>query len=311
MRPLVALLPLALVLAGCIAPPQDETVQPAAVPPPAEDRIEGMTAREAKQDRDVDCGGAPGFCAERDLLVEGRIGVDDLPVVLDATNGAITLTAGPGDAWSLHAVYRVRAASQADAREALDTAWRWTHEDAGRHVLKAGPAPAALPLDLPLLGPAGGPTVLSAHYEVVLPAWVLLDVAADTSNGPITLTGLRTTSIRADSSNGPIVLQARVVDVTAGTSNGDVDALLTPTASGKVALDTSNGAVTLALVEDAAHGYDVTADTSNGRVTILLRDGEAHEDEDGGTFRTHGYETRRIRTAVDLDTSNGAITVTG
>lgn len=312
MRPLVALLPLALVLAGCIAPPEDEDVRPAAAPPPVADRIDGMTARETKQDQDVDCGGSPGFCAERDLLVEGRIGEDELPVQLDATNGAITLTAGAGDAWSLHAVYRVRAASQADAREGLDTAWRWTHEEGGQHVLKAGPAPAPLPLDLPIPLPGGAAaTLVSAHYEVVLPAWVLLDVTAHTSNGPITVVGLRTTSVQVDTSNGPIVLEGYVQDAKAATSNGDIDAIVKPTASGSLAFETSNGAVTLGLVEDAAHGYDLSARTSNGRVTILLQDGEVREERDRAEFRTRGYDARDVQSTVDVATSNGAITVTG
>lgn len=312
MRPLVALLPLALLLAGCIAPPENEDVRPAAVPPPPQDRIEGMTAQETKVDRKVDCGGNPGVCYERDLLVAGRIGLEELSVALDATNGAITLTAGPGDAWSFHATVRVRAPTDEDAREGLDTAWTWSHEENGVHALKAGPTPTGpVSLPIPILPAASPASVVSARYEVVLPAWLLLDVTADSSNGAITLTGLRTSRIEADTSNGAILLHAEVKDVTADTSNGAIEAVLRPTASGTLQFDTSNGQIQLALVEDAAHGYDLAADTSNGRVTIELRDGDLDQDKTSATFRTSGYETRRIQTKVALDTSNGAIHVTG
>lgn len=310
MRPLVALLPVALLLAGCIAPPEQD-VDRSSTPPPPEERIDGMTAQETKTDRAVDCGGSstPGACAERDLLVTGRIGVGQLPVDLRSSNGVIVLQAGEGDAWSFHAVVRVRAASASEARDALDTAWTWTHEENGQHVLKAGPAPTALSLNLPLLPTA--PRVVAARYEVTLPAWVLVDVKARTSNGGVTVTGVRAESLDAESSNGAIVLQGRAKDVRAQTSNGAIEVLLAPSGSGKVDLGTSNGPIQLTLLEDAAHGYDLKAETSNGRVTILLQDGVVEQEKSSASFRTSGYESRSVQTTVALETSNGAITVTG
>ena len=315
MRPLAPLLPVALLLlAGCIAPPEgDEDVRPSAVPPPAEDRIDGMTAQVTQQkDQKVDCGGSPGVCYERDLLVTGRIGLDELPIELDGSNGAITVTAGPGDAWSLHATVRVRAPTDEEAREGLDEAWTWSHEESGAHALKAGPKPTGpVSLPIPLLPGATPATVVAARYEVVMHAWVVLAIAADSSNGPIAITGVSTSSIDVDTSNGAILLRADVEDVTAQTSNGAIEAFLRPTGSGTLAFETSNGQVHLGLVEDAAHGYDLAADTSNGRVSILLRDGDLDQDKTSAAFRTNGYSERRIRSEVSIDTSNGAITVTG
>lgn len=318
---LALLVPLAL--AGCLAPPAslEDASSPddreAAAPPPA-DRVDGMTAEASQEDSSGPCDDGSTrvppmpWCATRVLTVQGRIGVDSLPVDLSSVNGGIVVRGdGAGDAWSFVATVKTRGASEEDARAALDEAWSWSHEGPEGHHLRAGPADAAGALPLPV------PVVLStdsrlagAQYELVLPSWVLLDVEAETSNGAIELLDVRAGSLRARTSNGAITATGTADDADLSTSNGRIEADLRPSASGEYEMSTSNGAISLTVPEGAAHGYDLDARTSNGDIDIRLRDGQVDEEERGhARFRTDRHDARGIQTSVKLDTSNGAIEV--
>lgn len=317
--PALAALLLLAPLAGCIEPPQDDqgmdrasTDLPSADLRPPADRVEGMTASEAKDDKVGPCtsGGVdipPGaVCAQRVLTVTGRIGVTGIPVDLDGANGPIEVVGrGSGDAWSFTATIKVRGLTQEDARRALDEAWSWSHEDgAGGHHVKAGRTGDAALV---------GSRVTGTSYALVLPEWVTLtDVRLDTSNGPVTFTGLQADRLEADTSNGPIKVAARVRDAVLDTSNGPITATLLPTASGEWEIDTSNGPIKLLVREHPGAGYDLDASTSNGPIDIRLTQGKVKEEGRGHkSFRTDGFEARAIQTTVKLDTSNGPVTVNG
>ena len=298
-RTIAALVALA-VSAGCIALPEDPNAEAeAARLPPADDRIEGMTAQATQTDTIVDCSDeglvvAPAFCAERVLEVVGRIGVESLPVELVGTNGQIEITRSEGDAWSFTATVRVRALTEEMARDGLDTAWTWAHEDAdGSHALVAGPAASPTSQMDPL-----SPRVVSTTYEIALPSWVRID-------------------LDALSDNGQIVVDGSVGDVRARTDNGQIVAALRPTASGKIDLSTDNGQVILDLLESREHGYDIAAQTDNGQVMITLRECEMRAGErdpyayTGGSAscKTSRFEDRAIRTVVEIETDNAQVIV--
>lgn len=315
MRLLHVLLPLALLGAGCIAPLEtDPETETAAIAPPLE-RIDGMTAEENITDKAVPCdGGDPGLlplpssCAERELLVVGRIGVEQLPVELIANNGAIQIVTTSDDSWSFHAVVKVRVTGSDDAKSAIDDAWTWTHEEDGKHVLKAAPT-AREGVQLPALPGAARAQVVASRYEVALPAWVVLDLVAETTNGGVKAEGVTADSIRAVTTNGGIALAARAASVAAETTNGGIDVALTPTASGDVSLRTTNGGISLLVPEGSRYGYDVRADTTNGRIEIELSDGDTSAEQGHATFRSDDYDARPVKTVVALETTNGRIVV--
>ena len=315
--PLCALLALLLPLAGCIEVPRDDALGASFTPPaPPSERIQGMTAEETREDAVARCDRnnvqvpPAAYCATRTLTVKGRIGVDQLPVTLEGRNGAVVLQDnGGGDAWSLVAIVKVRALTEEDAREALDAAWSWSHEDGSGHHLKAGPTPGALLLGAPAVA---SPALVGAQYLVTLPGWVRLDLDARTDNGAIALDWGEAGSVRAQTTNGAIALHGIADDVTARTSNGAIQADLLPRRGGAWTLDTSNGAIHLDAAESPARGYDLDARTTNGRIEILLHDGHLQkEGRDRATFKTSGFEQRDVKTTVSLGTSNGAIVVTG
>lgn len=308
---------LALLAAGCIAPDASQTgAAPASyerdAPPPAE-RIQGMTADVSHTDKVVDCSSGvqvpPRYCAQRDLVATGRIGVEKLPVGFVSNNGGISIKRGTtsGDAWSFHAVVRVSAPTQDMANDGLDTAWSWSHEKNGQHRLDAGPTPGALAGQA--LGV--GAQLDSAKYELLLPAWVEVDVlGATTTNGAIAIAGLHVGKTDASTTNGGIDIDGATADVTAKTTNGHVEIVTTPMASGVMDLTTTNGGIDVHLQRRAGHAYDVEGKTTNGLVTIQL---------DGGSFsaneRTHkhftsdGFDAAPVKVKLNAKTTNGAISV--
>lgn len=281
-----------LAFAGCIAPEADPETSAAVAPPPA-DRVEGMTMTETKVDKDVDCGGGnntialPESCAQRDLLAVGQIGIDELPIDFANLNGPIKIVTSEGDAWSFHAVVKVKRAPNEDASASIDQAWAWSHEKDGKYAIRAGPKTNT---PVGLLGLQ--PMVVAAAYELALPEWVLRDVSAESSNGPITVAG-------------------KVRDLTLATSNGPITIAATPGASGAWSLSSTNGPITVVVPVDSKHGYDVDATTSNGPIRIDLGDGEESIDNGHGTFRSENYDARPIQTKMTINTSNGPITVEG
>ena len=298
-----------LALGGCIEIPQESATAFQAAAAPQEPRISGMTAEETYEDRTVDCnsGGGiqlpPRFCAERTLVVTGRIGVDHLPIDLSAANGEVAIVPSAGDAWSFSATYRVSAPTQEMAREGLDTAWSWSHEEDGRHELRAGPTPVT---GTNLLGPS----VSVAQYRIELPPWVEIDLKAETDNGRISVIGYEMGSVDLETDNGRIELRGAVRDIRAKTDNGRIDLDVTPR-GGAFDLTTDNGRIEVRVPVASAYGYDVTAKTDNGRIRIALGAGDMREDDDGATFRSERYDARPVRTTMALETDNGRIEVGG
>lgn len=323
MRLLLALLASAsLLLAGCIQAPGEETPAsthdevaasnlPDAPAPPA-DRIDGMTAKETTQDKVAPCPDGAlslppgGWCAERTLHVEGRIGLDTLPIVeLESVNGNVEIKQGAGDAWSFLAVVKTRGLTEDEARRALDEAWTWSHEDGqGGHHIKAGPRD-----DVPLMGSR----VVGAQYVLVLPGWVHLDdVQVETTNGNLDVTGFRMKTLTLETTNGNVVAAGRADNVDLETTNGNVKAVLLPIEGGSWSLETTNGGIHLIASEHLTRGYDVDAETTNGNIQIQLTQGTVKDvDRNHKTFRTDGYDTRTIKTEISLETTNGGITVVG
>jgi DUF4097 and DUF4098 domain-containing protein YvlB len=159
-----------------------------------------------------------------------------------------------------------------------------------------------------------------ASFEVEIPD--ANGVALDTSNGAITLAGMRGPakldtsngaitveghdgSVVADSSNGKVVLNEVTGKVNADTSNGAIEVRLADSNPGPVRLDTSNGRCTLGV--GSAFGGTIEADTSNGRVTVSGLDGLAT----AKTTKTSGKVTfSNPGEKSVIDTSNGSIEIT-
>lgn len=306
----------ALLGAGCLALPEDADRLEAARAPSADERIEGMTATLSKSDAMVPCndgaGGIqvppPGVCAERTLVVEGRIGLATLDVDLTSDNGGITILPSEGDAWSFRALVRVEGRDEETARRGLDEAWSFSHEEGGEHRIRAGPAPMT-PAQLPDVLSAGA-RVRSTTYELRLPAWVELSIDASTDNGRITIGEFVMRELSATTDNGEIQVEGVACDVGLQTDNGSIQAELQPRGACSWSMATDNGSIRLRVPERRDTGYDLDATTDNGRIDIDLEDGDLSADgSNHERFVTTRYDERDHRAAVTLLTDNGSITV--
>lgn len=262
---------------------------------------ERMSAREVVRESNETCRDRSGdVCVERSIDVSGVFALDALDVTLKTFNGPITLTAGDEGEWRLLVVLRAKGDTVEEARERIDDIrFTWSHTSGGDHFVRAEASKSG-----------GSRHGEGASMALALPPSVLVDAALSTSNGPVSADGVRASNLAARSTNGPITLEVAASNVAADTTNGPIVATIDPLGSGSLAFETTNGPVALELVEDARHGYDLSAKTTNGFVSIDLRDGQTRGDTpQAKTFRTDGYDSRDVRSAVRIESTNGPVSV--
>ena len=316
-RPLPILLAatfLSLALAGCLqVPGMDGPDANSSSEATSSTRDAGgdarMSATEAKREEAGTC--SRGWCITRTVTVTGALAdLDLLEVDLGTLNGGIKVTGGAEGSWRMVATLTTKASSRAAAEAAdRDLTFAWSHMDGGSHFLEGKAEFEGRHNDVQR----------GADIEVVMPRSLVLRLVADTTNGGVTVSGVRTDGLSADTTNGGITVDADVTQVTLDTTNGGIDAKLRPTASGRITLDTTNGRIGLVLPEGETLGYDLEGSTTNGEVEIGLRDGTVGPCPEGGqyytppcnhrTFRTKDYESRAIRSQVQLGSTNGGVEV--
>jgi hypothetical protein len=127
-------------------------------------------------------------------------------------------------------------------------------------------------------------------------------VLAKTSNGNVSLSSV-TGDVRAEASNGRLELEDLRGQVTAETSNGGIDFRGALRPGSQNVLKTSNGSVSVTLVDTS--GVELDAAASNGRVGAtrpVALAGPARENELVGTIGDGGSR-------LEIRTSNGSISV--
>lgn len=169
--------------------------------------------------------------------------------------------------------------------------------------------------------------VSTSSGEIVATLLRMRDVALSASSGDITVDGLVADSLKAETSSGSIhgqavtardvrvstssgdaYLEGTLDNIDAESSSGDLTVEATPGSSGKYTFGASSGEVVLLLANTAA--YHVDADTSSGEIFVDVPDAEViEEDEDHVEVASAGYDDADLRTAIEMSTSSGDITV--
>jgi hypothetical protein len=313
MRSVLVLAPalvIVLLAAGCIAPdPSPGT------PAGARTQNSGgeMTSKEARNDAVAPCTTSPlgtsgAFCATRTITVTGTIsGIRAMDVDVSSFNGNVKLHAASSGQWGFVATLRARGATADEAKANLDNIqFAWSHEQGGTHFLSASAKKD---------GEGSG---YSADFDVTLTPEIAYSVVASTTNGNAALDGLTTTALALRTTNGDIDATATVTQAQLSTTNGGVKATLQPAASGRITATTTNGGVTLAVPEDAQHGYQATLKTTNGRVNVGTKDGDASPCPTGEyytppcnerTFQTKDYGSRAVQDLVTIASTNGDVSL--
>lgn len=226
-------------------------------------------------------------------------------LTLRNVNGAVTLDAWDRNEVRIEADKEVKAGSDADARKLMDQV---------KIDVQTGAGGLRVDTKLPkrdngLLGWLGGNSGgINVTYRVHLPRQAKVD--AGSVNGAVALTGthgaakLDTTngSVKAagvdgnldlGTTNGRITAEGITGTVKADTTNGSIDLQFASVPrQGDLALETTNGGVTVKLPRGA--GVSVDAATTNGRVhsDFQVAGGEAGKhhlsgDVNGGGSRLH------------------------
>lgn len=203
------------------------------------------------------------------------------------TNGRIELAAGDVDAVRIQATVWVNAADEQEARKIADASHveqsvqgtELTLRAVGEEYTKAWFVKNKARID----------------FIVTLPRTASLDYLAETDNGAVHASGLRTLNLlTAHTSNGSVELTDIQGRVEAVTANGKISA---GSISGSVKAQTVNGEV---VIRDTGGGVHAAA--SNGKVTLSSVKGDAIARTENGSVKIKDVSGR-----VQTETENGSV----
>lgn len=269
------------------------------------------------------------YVATRVVTVQNDFGgADQSRLVLSTFNGAIALQPSADGGYLFTAELHGRGATEQDARQALDLLELQSTDDLQgtrlelSFALVANP-PAALPV--PIVLPSG--VTNGAWFQLAVPPEPAHDIEVGTDNGAIGSVGLHGPRLEAGTTNGAIsadgAFDVTVVrttngaiglgggtfnDVTAQTDNGAIAVELDPLRTSAVQLTTDNGRISVQVPRGGDIAFDIQADTTNGEVTIAV-EGHESEDDEHGEYRSPDWSSADIQLTLDLQTTNGSITV--
>jgi len=183
-------------------------------------------------------------------------------VLVDTTNGDVIVLAGNGGELVVE-----RTEHWAVRRPTVEVA---VHDEVARVTARCSWMPLSrCAVDVRITVPAGVRVeALTSNGRIALTGidgWIL----ANTTNGSVTGTGLRSPEVLTTTTNGDVSLEfaeapSRVV---VATSNGDVDLVL-PGGPYRSTLATSNGATSVDVPVDEFAERTVEAVTSNGDIAL-------------------------------------------
>ncbi len=159
--------------------------------------------------------------------------------------------------------------------------------------------PSSAKLDLDITTSNGVITVSNVNCE---------SVSIQTSNGALHLTDVVANTLRGTTSNGPITGTLDATSCNLSTSNGPITIQIPSRMSGNYTLQTSNGNVDLTLGSTAKYRLDAT--TSNADVTFSIPNFTYSRDANTSKAgQTVGYDSAQTKISVNIETSNGSVTV--
>jgi hypothetical protein len=237
---------------------------------------------------------------------------------LGSMNGEITLSTWNKQEYSIISTITARGSTQKEADDNL--------ANLGKDLYKVE---NTLHQNLTIV--YNSPTLIYNPYQinvdVKLPASAMLDLDLTTSNGMITisnlnggrvtihtsngalhLTNLKADSLRGTTSNGPItgILEATTCNLT--TSNSPITIQIPSSKSGTYSFHTSNANADVTLSSTAEYRLDAT--TSNADVTFSIPNFTYTRDtKTSKAGQTEGYDSAQTKISVDIETSNGSVTV--
>ena len=257
----------------------------------------------------IDLGGGTGRKAEKEVALAFAPTAAVTEVFVDTYNGSVRVEAGEGAGIEGTSKAWARGSSADGAAERLaGMEWTFAEETGGRVTLRmsdpasggSNNAGASATLKVPagvrvLVDTSNAPVEVIGEFPY---AWV------DTSNAPVRVEGAR--DVEVDTSNAPVTVVAEG-SVTIDTSNAPVNYR---GGSRAFRIDTSNAPVEVGLTGD--WDGEGAVDTSNGPIAVTCAgtiQGAVQHRTSNGRFSLVGPEVGGERGKLELETSNGSITV--
>ncbi|MCC6229758.1 MAG: DUF4097 family beta strand repeat protein [Phycisphaerales bacterium] len=242
------------------------------------------------------------FAVEEETRTSSIPHVAASPIVVDTTNGAITVSTA-AEAKDVTIIAKLRG--QTKERLAATKVLAERKDDKTLSVYVKWPDDKRLSNEgctFEIVLPDAASAKLTSSNGAVTAKGIGGVVYAESSNGSITIEHANG-EVTAKTSNGSVTVSDAPAKVSAESSNGSIKVSLTKDAKGPVNLDTSNGSITFSF--GPAFTGTIEADTSNGKVTIT--------GVDPSKLKQHRKTEAEIRFGEGeksvLDTSNGSITI--
>lgn len=136
---------------------------------------------------------------------------------------------------------------------------------------------------------------------------------AHSGSGGVALKDIDAGILYADTGSGGIDVEARYVQGVLHTGSGGIDAVLTPTGTGALAVSTGSGGADLRLTTGAAYGYDVVASAGSGGIEVDLPETESvgPQSDHQAHVRTVDFDARTIRSTLAVSSGSGGVSITG
>lgn len=243
---------------------------------------------------------------------------DSVYLRVGSMNGQITLTTWNREEYSIDATITARGSSQNEADDNL--------VKLGKELIKEETT-SLQKLTLVYTSPVLLNNPYQISLEVKMPVNAKLDLDLTTSNGAVTisnvdggdvvihtsngalrLTNLKADTLRGSTSNGPVTGNVDAVTCTLTTSNGPMTIQIPSKRSGTYTLSTSNGNVDVTM--GATGDYRLDGTTSNAEVTFNVPNlTYSRDSKTSKAAQTAGYDSAQVQISVNIQTSNGPITV--
>lgn len=263
-------------------------------------------------------GGNWPYSVEDTKSYSGLVTVDRVYLKVESFNGPVTVSTWDRNEYRIDVRIQARGYSQADAEARL----RELKAELDESLIQ-GERRVSVRCEAPF----GAQSRYGVEVEAVLPAEATISLDLESSNGPVSVSNLRGTtlkisttnamltfsnvravSIDGSSSNGRIEGDIEAEDVVFSTSNGRITLRLPCSTSGDYKLSTSNAAIELHVSNSPRVGYDVDLSTSNADIGVNLPAmAYSQNDRTSKEARTQGFGDKAIQVLIEASTSNARI----
>ena len=271
----------------------------------------------------------PGFLVEQNIkgnFVPDSQGIVEIEIV--GRNGSIEIVPVSGGEFNVEMDLRVQTTTRSQAEELVEEKIIIDHRS-GMFMLSiederiGARIKAEVPKDL-----IYNVDLVSSNGSLTLKDIVTQNVSLRTSNGSLNLSDVDFDVVRGRTSNGSLRVEgvngdileletsngsvdvdglARVFDIRSSNSSMDIKPFF-PESDGLLKARTSNGNITVSILQVDDLGYEITGSTSNGRIDYSKLEGFIKTQRQN-RIQSENLELKSRIIDIDLSTSNGNIEV--